>query len=521
MKYCMRCGKANDNNAKFCIACGSPMQQQANTVNQPTMQYPYKKSTPWFFIPGGIAAFWLLGSVAMFSNSEEPIRDRIFGGFFFLMLSIAFVGACIFLYFRYRKDKKSEEEFIQYLRLATENQLKQQEILKHEAASNRIIEKEEKKLNKISRQVEVLKQEKRDIEKTIASLQTEELYEVTKIEVDEAVTSEEYKNRLNILQLEEKQIIQNEDAIKILKAGDDKLQRADKKQILRCFQSEFAVIFSGVTVKNVDASRNKVMRSFDAVNKIFVTDGVALSQKLLENKLEQLAAKYQYEYQKEQERLQQKAIREQMIEEEKARREIEREKEKLSKEETQFKNEIEKLMKYMQKSQDIEKQLYISQIEELQKKLAAVQKDKEDVLHREQNTRAGFVYIISNIGSFGEDIYKIGMTRRLEPMERISELSSASVPFEFDVHAMIFSDDAPALESILHNTFADKRVNLVNSRKEFFHVSLDEIESVVKKNYNATVTFTKIAEAAQYRESLRLRESVNVQKRPTVTTVKY
>ena len=167
-------------------------------------------------------------------------------------------------------------------------------------------------------------------------------------------------------------------------------------------------------------------------------------------------------------------------------------------------------MKYMQKSQDIEKQLYISQIEELQKKLSAVQKDKEDVLHREQNTRAGFVYVISNIGSFGENIYKIGMTRRLEPMDRINELSSASVPFEFDVHAMIFSDDAPGLETILHNTFEDRRVNLVNTRKEFFNVSLDEIEAVVKANYNATVTFTKTAEAYQYRESLRIREAASV-----------
>ena len=248
------------------------------------------------------------------------------------------------------------------------------------------------------------------------------------------------------------------------------------------------------------------MRAFETINKIFVTDGIAITQKLLENKMAQLTAKYQYEYQREQERLQQKAIREQMVEEEKARREIEKEKEKLTKEENQFKKEIDKLMKYMQNTQDVEKQLYISQIEELQKKLADVQKSKEDVLHKEQNTRAGFVYVISNIGSFGENVYKIGMTRRLEPMDRISELSSASVPFEFDVHAMIFSDDAPALEAILHSTFADKRVNLVNTRKEFFRVSLDEIEAVVKKNYNATVTFTKTAEAYQYRESQRLRE---------------
>ena len=96
------------------------------------------------------------------------------------------------------------------------------------------------------------------------------------------------------------------------------------------------------------------------------------------------------------------------------------------------------------------------------------------------------------------------MTRRLEPMDRIKELSSASVPFEFDVHAMIFSEDAPKLESILHNTFKDRQVNKVNSRKEFYNVNINEIEAVVKDKYNATVTFTKVAEASQYRQSLEL-----------------
>lgn len=110
--------------------------------------------------------------------------------------------------------------------------------------------------------------------------------------------------------------------------------------------------------------------------------------------------------------------------------------------------------------------------------------------------------VSSNIGSFGENIYKIGMTRRLEPMERIKELSSASVPFEFDVHAMIFSEDAPRLEKILHQTFEENRVNKVNLRKEFFNVDIAKIEKVVKENHNATVDFKLFAEAEQYRQSL-------------------
>ena len=126
------------------------------------------------------------------------------------------------------------------------------------------------------------------------------------------------------------------------------------------------------------------------------------------------------------------------------------------------------------------------------------------MLEREANAKAGYVYVISNIGSFGEDIFKIGMTRRLEPMDRIKELSSASVPFEFDVHAMIFSTDAPSLETALHQHFEKRSVNKVNLRKEFFKVSINEIESFVKENYNNTVEFTKTAIAKEYRQSLQI-----------------
>jgi len=137
-------------------------------------------------------------------------------------------------------------------------------------------------------------------------------------------------------------------------------------------------------------------------------------------------------------------------------------------------------------------------------KLKETKKNKEDVLYRVQNTRAGYVYIISNIGSFGENVFKIGMTRRLEPMDRVKELGDASVPFTFDVHGMIFSEDAPALENALHKAFTERRLNRVNERKEFFRVDLKEIENVVKKNHNKTVEFTKLAEAEEYRKSVQI-----------------
>ncbi len=396
-------------------------------------------------------------------------------------------------------------------------------IEKAEKKSADIIEQAEKKATETERirtesvsQVRFLNQNANDLRADIhnlksqlKNLQEEVLIGCTIISVDETITSEEYKSKYNLLVLEEKELIKNDRSIIQRSYENKKMIDSASKQLLRCFNSEVAAAISSITVKNIANVKSKIIKTFELLNKLFAINQVELDKKFLEIKLQEADLLYAYEYQKEQEKLQQKAIKEQMIEEEKVRREIEKEKAKVQKEETQFKNEISKLMSYMQKSSEVEKQLYIDKIKELEEKLKAVEKEKEDVLNREQNTRAGFVYIISNIGSFGENVYKIGMTRRLEPMDRINELSSASVPFEFDVHAMIFSEDAPALENALHKHFDKCKVNKVNPRKEFYRVDLDEVEKVVKENYNGTVTFTKIAEAYQYRESLRIAQEEN------------
>lgn len=350
-----------------------------------------------------------------------------------------------------------------------------------------------------------LQAEIRRLKKELDDLSGELLCESIDISEYDNITSEECKNKLMLLRKEYSEKLKNLELITGGASGPkDKKGRNNTRQICTCFEAETQIIINNLTFKNVDTARNKLQRAFEKINTMFSTDNVQLQDSALEYKLQELTLVYAYLQKKEQEKEEQKAIREQMVEEEKVRREIEKAKTKIEKEETQFKNEISKLMLYMQKADDIEKQLYVDKIKELEEKLKAVEKDKEDVLHREQNTRAGFVYVISNIGSFGDDVYKIGMTRRLEPMDRINELSNASVPFEFDVHAMIFSEDAPALENILHTRFKDCQVNKVNTRKEFFKVSLDEIEKVVKQEYNATITFTKVAEALQYRQSLKL-----------------
>lgn len=321
----------------------------------------------------------------------------------------------------------------------------------------------------------------------------------------DALTSEDCKNQLSMLKIKEKDLSNANEDIIVHTSTDSKKEINDNvKQIIRCFNSECDNIILNLSVKNIDTSRNKVVKSFETLNKIFKIDNVEISKKLLEIKLEELNLVYTYQLKREQEKELQRSIKEQMIEEEKVRREIEKEKAKIEKEENQFKNEISKLMKYLQTSSEIEKQLYVDKIKELEERLKAVEKDKENVLQREQNTRAGYVYVISNIGSFGEDVYKIGMTRRLEPLDRIKELSSASVPFEFDVHAMIFSEDAPALENTLHKYFEKQSVNRVNLKKEFFRVDIDEIEKVVKKNFNGTAKFTKVPVAAEYYETLKI-----------------
>jgi len=149
-----------------------------------------------------------------------------------------------------------------------------------------------------------------------------------------------------------------------------------------------------------------------------------------------------------------------------------------------------------------------AQIEKLELELKEAQEKKERAISMAQQTKRGHVYIISNIGSFGENIYKIGLTRRLEPTDRVKELGDASVPFKFDIHAMIYSDEAPTLEKELHQAFDDKKVNMLNYRKEFFNVSLDEIESQIKET-GIEAEFTKLPEAIEYRETLAILQRMN------------
>jgi len=195
---------------------------------------------------------------------------------------------------------------------------------------------------------------------------------------------------------------------------------------------------------------------------------------------------------------------EQMRDEEKALREAEKAQEEAEAEEARFQKALEKAKVELSRARGEEHARLNAKILELQGQLTEARAKSARAKSLAEMTKAGHVYIISNIGSFGEHVFKIGMTRRLEPMERVRELGAASVPFPFDVHAMVYDEDAPALEAAFHQRFKDRSVNLVNTRKEFFQVDLSEIEAFAKQR-GLAMAFTKIAEAREYRESVAMR----------------
>lgn len=362
----------------------------------------------------------------------------------------------------------------------------------------------------------------------------------------ECADSAAYKLLLNQIRDKQKAMVKDRKALRTDtlfsvendKAGGKKVVKNLEKLTLRAFNGECDATIDKVTFNNLDAIAARIMKAYQDLNEVCQSVGISITQAYFNSKIEELHACYEYQVKIKEEREEQRKIREEMREQARIAKEIEDSKKKIEKEEDHFNQIIADLQARMEAASAVEKaqiaelQLkmeaasaserekmaeiqackeaavaeeraqYEAKLQEYEEKLAVVNKDKEEVLYREQSTRAGYVYIISNIGSFGEHVFKIGVTRRLEPLERIDELGDASVPFDFDVHALIFSEDAPTLEGALHEHFADRAINKVNSRKEFFRVSLDEIENVVRTHHNKTVEFTKIAKAEDYRLTL-------------------
>lgn len=223
--------------------------------------------------------------------------------------------------------------------------------------------------------------------------------------------------------------------------------------------------------------------------------------------LELVEIEYKYYIKRQQEKEEQIAIKERMKQEKEEREALQAERKKLDREESKYMSEINRNTALLNEETDE------SQIKQIQNRLAELQEQLEKVeAEKEEVTRlslgkAGYVYVISNLGSFGPNIFKIGMTRRLEPQQRVDELGSASVPFKFDVHAMIFSDDAVGLENSLHKRLSDTRVNKINFRKEFFRTDVDSLERLVEE-IDPTADFVKTMYAEEYQQTLSLEETV-------------
>lgn len=325
------------------------------------------------------------------------------------------------------------------------------------------------------------------------------------LNISDETTSSEVKNQLALLKKENANLVKNH-SVKIPSHIESAKERNKlARKVLLSFNSEVAGLLNKLTFANIDSTRNKITNTFERINKLYEDDEVQITTDYLKYQLSVLELNYQFILKKHNEKEQQAAIKEQMLDEAKAQKELEKEQKRILSEQRKFNNELSKTMKYLSNSTDsVQSEIYAEKIRELEAKIKQLESDKEDVDNRLLNTRAGYVYVISNIGSFGENIYKIGMTKRLNPLDRVNELGSASVPFKFDVHAMIFSDDAPTLENHLHKVFADKSVNKINPRKEFFNVSLKDIEKEVLEHFDATVEFTEFAKAEEYRRSLEL-----------------
>ncbi|AII41717.1 chromosome segregation ATPase [Synechococcus sp. KORDI-100] len=282
---------------------------------------------------------------------------------------------------------------------------------------------------------------------------------------------------------------------------------------LRGFNGECDAAISTLKHNNDSTVINKINRAFDFYDKKAGMERIPWNDKLLVLREKEAYLVHEIHLQKQIEREEQAELRQQIRDEERAIREIEKATNDAEREAAQYAKALKEAQKIVELAGQEASEKQRRKIAELERLLEEANENKERAMSRAQMTKSGHVYIISNIGSFGDHVYKVGMTRRLEPMDRVRELGDASVPFPFDVHAMIFTDDAPGLEHAIHKQIEEYRLNRVNLRREFFTISIDELKAAVDKasensNIRYSIHWTRFAEAEQYRQSLAERELV-------------
>lgn len=326
--------------------------------------------------------------------------------------------------------------------------------------------------------------------------------------------SAKFKDAIESVRDKQKKLISSERAVEGDKEwkinGSDsegaKMIKRLEKLMLRAFNGDSDSIVSNVSWSNADKMEDRLETAYNAVNKLAESYRIKINRDYFKLKLDELRLMFEYQMKLKAEKDEQRRIQEQIREEERAQKEIDRALKEADDEEERYSKALDRAKKEIGHATGAELDKLTEKLRLLQLQLSEAQANKQRAISRAQLTKSGHVYIISNIGSFGENKFKIGMTRRLEPMDRIKELGDASVPFEFDVHAIIYTEDAPSFESKLHEHFNHRRINKVNERKEFFEVTIEEIETVVKQ-YNATIEIIKEPEAKDYRQTLVLNKN--------------
>lgn len=276
------------------------------------------------------------------------------------------------------------------------------------------------------------------------------------------------------------------------KSGRNKLAKDSARLALMAFNSQVDSIIEAASARNYEASLAKIFKAAEVVERQCTVTGVRIKPNYVELRARELQLAVDHLKAKQLEKELEKERKAELREQAKAERELQAERERLEKERQHYLN----VLKTVEEIGDE------AETARLKQQIIEIEKGINDVEKREANIRAGYVYVISNIGSFGERMVKIGMTRRLDPMDRVRELGDASVPFNFDVHALFFSDDAVSVETELHHRFADKRVNRINARREFFYATPAEVREALKDVAGNLLEFTEEPEAEQYRLSL-------------------
>ena len=276
------------------------------------------------------------------------------------------------------------------------------------------------------------------------------------------------------------------------KSGRNKLAKDSARLALMAFNSQVDSIIEAASARNYEASLAKIFKAAEVVERQCTVTGVRIKPNYVELRARELQLAVDHLKAKQLEKELEKERKAELREQAKAERELQAERERLEKERQHYLN----VLKTVEEIGDE------AETARLKQQIIEIEKGINDVEKREANIRAGYVYVISNIGSFGERMVKIGMTRRLDPMDRVRELGDASVPFNFDVHALFFSDDAVSVETELHHRFAARRVNRINARREFFYATPAEVREALKDIAGNLLEFTEEPEAEQYRLSL-------------------